>query len=203
MSRCRIALIVGGHGETEAVPILVRRIAGMSDPQLDVDFVSPFRVPEDKLRKTGELERYVEIAARRLAGQGGILVLLDCDWHEACAKKDAPELLLRAQSVRPHLPVTVVLACQEYETWFISAARSLRGKRGLAEDLEIVERPEEIRGAKEWLRNRMPRHRPYAETVDQPALTAELDIQEARRSPSFDKCYRSIEWLLSKTSVDQ
>jgi hypothetical protein len=96
----------------------------------------------------------------------------------------------------------VVLACQEFETWFIAAARSLRGKRGLPEDLEIPDLPEGIRGAKEWLRNRMPKHRPYAETVDQPALAAEFDLQEARRAPSFDKCFRSIEWLLSQAIVD-
>jgi hypothetical protein len=202
MNRARIALIVGGHGETEAVPILIRRIASAHDPGLHVDFVPTFRVPEDRLRKTSELERHVEIAARRLAGDGGILILLDCDWNAACAKRDAPELLHRARAVRPDIPISVVLACQEFETWFIAAARSLRGKRGLPEDLETPELPEGIRGAKEWLRNRMPRHRPYAETVDQPALTAAFDLQEARRAPSFDKCYRSIEWLLSHAIVD-
>lgn len=202
MNHARIALIVGGHGETRAVPILIRRVARAQVPELLVDFVPPFRVPEDRLRRTRELERHVEIAARRLAGKGGILILLDCDWSAACAKRDAPELLDRARSVRPDLPISVVLACQEFETWFIAAARSLRGKRGLPEDLEIPDLPEGIRGAKEWLRNRMPKHRPYAETVDQPALAAEFDLQEARRAPSFDKCFRSIEWLLSQAIVD-
>ena len=201
MSLSRVALIVSGHGETAAVPVLIRRIASRVDPSMGVDMPVVFRVPEDRLRKSGELERYVELSARKLDGKGGLFILLDCDWPSACAKQDAPQLLSRAQAVRPTLPLSLVLACMEYEAWFIAAPVSLRGKCGLAPDLEVVEDPESIRGAKSWLSKRMPRGSPYAETIHQASLTEAFDLDEARRSPSFDKCCRSLEWLLTKSIV--
>ncbi len=57
--------------------------------------------------------------------------------------------------------------------------------------------PEEVRGAKEWLSDRMEGTRRYKETLDQPGLTAVFDIASARpRSDSFDKCCREITRLL-------
>lgn len=197
MRQPRLAIIVGGHGECEAVPILIRRIASEMDASLSPEILPPFRAHEDKLRKEAELERYVELAARKLQGNGGILILMDCDWDESCPKFDAPPLLSRARACRPDMKVSVVLANREYEAWFIAASRSISGKRGLRAELEVIDDPESVRGAKEWLRNRMPRGRPYTETEDQPALTQEFDMQEAQRAPSFDKCYREVRWLLS------
>ena len=75
----RVASIVEGHGECEAVPILVRRIAQTLDPRLAPVVHPVIRVPGSKLVKQGEIERAIELAARKNAGQGGILVLLDCD----------------------------------------------------------------------------------------------------------------------------
>jgi len=198
MSRVHIAPIVEGHGEVQAVPMLIRRIAAEVDPELTAAVEPPIRVPANRLRKPGELERTVELAARKLGGTGGILILIDCDWDHGCPKWDGPALLRRAQSVRPDMPVSLVLAYREYEAWFIAAAESIRGRRGLVETLEVVADPEGIRGAKEWLSSRMPRNRPYSETTDQPALTQWFDIQAARRANSFDKCYREIVGLLNK-----
>ena len=80
MSCVRIAPIVEGHGEVQAVPILIRRIAAEIDVNLTVAIEPPIRVPANRLRKSGELERTVELAARKLGGAGGILILIDCDW---------------------------------------------------------------------------------------------------------------------------
>ncbi len=41
----RVACIVEGHGEVEAVPILIRRIAAELDPALVLDLSPVFRVP--------------------------------------------------------------------------------------------------------------------------------------------------------------
>jgi len=203
MRQPRLAIIVGGHGECEAVPILIRRIASEMDASLSPEILPPFRAHKDKLRKEDELERYVELAARKLGGKGGILILTDCDWDESCPKIDAPPLLSRARACRPDMKVSVVLANREFEAWFIAASRSISGKRGLRADLEVIDDPERVRGAKEWLRSRMPPDRPYTETEDQPALTQEFDMREAMRAPSFDKCYREIRWLLSVASEEK
>ena len=90
-----------------------------------------------------------------------------------------------------------VLAKTEYEAWFLAAAGSLAGQRGLDEILEPPDNPEAIRGAKGWLNARMPRGRGYRETIDQTAFTATFDMAAARQSsPSFDKLWRDVESLL-------
>lgn len=185
-----------GHGEVKALPILVRRVAEEGDWGLAVKVDPVFRVPASRLRQQGGLERYVENAARKMAARGGILILMDCDWENGCPKSDAPALLDRARRVRSNVPISVVLAYREYEAWFIAAAESLAGRRGLKENLSSDRHPEGIRGAKEWLSARMPRTQPYSETTDQPALTALFDMKRARRADSFDKCYREIEGML-------
>lgn len=197
MSRIRIAAIVEGHGEVEAVPVLIRRIVADLYPTVSLDILPPIRVPADRFKKQGELERTVDLAIRKLGRDGGLFILIDCDWDNGCPKLDAPDLLLRANSVRPGVPIALVLAYREYEAWFIAAAQSIRGQHGLSPTLEVVADPEGIRGAKEWLSKRMPPRRPYAETIDQPALTALFDYQAARRANSFDKCYREIVGLLN------
>ena len=73
----RIACVVEGHGDIEAVPIVVRRIAEQILPPVIVQVTAPLRTPKSKLVKPGELERAVELAARRVAGGGGVLVVLD------------------------------------------------------------------------------------------------------------------------------
>ena len=91
-----------------------------------------------------------------------------------------------------------MLAKHEFEAWFLAAAESLRGQRGLVDDIHAPNDPEAIRGAKEWLSQRMEDHRTYRETQDQPALAARFDIEQARQADSFDKCYRDIARLLDE-----
>lgn len=195
MTTCVISCIVEGHGEIEALPVLVRRVAGEIDPELVVHVPRPLRVPKDKLIASNELEQYVRVAAREVSGPGGVLVLIDAD--DDCPGVAGPELLRRAQDVITAGVVAVVVAKREYEGWFLAGAPSLSGRRGLFTSLETPHRPEEVRGAKEWLRDHMEGSRTYSEVVDQPALTAALDLDLTRQSSdSFDKCWREIERLL-------
>lgn len=198
MSSVRIAPIVEGHGEVEAVPVLIRRISSDVDPTLLPEILHPIRVPGNRLKKEGELERTVELAARKLGGIGGVLILLDCDWEDGCPKTDAPALLDRAQSIRPDLPVSLVLAYQEYEAWFLASLPSISEKLGIVDSQGFVPNPEGIRGAKEWLNRRMPRNQRYVETLHQAALTQLFDMRAARRANSFDKCYREIVGMLNR-----
>jgi len=191
----RIASIVEGHGECEAVPILVRRIAERLDPSLVIAVHPVIRMSASKLVKEGEIERAVELAARKNGGQGGIFILLDCD--DRCPAEEGPKLLRRAVNARKNLPISVVFAKREFEAWFLAAAESLRGQRALPSDLAGPADPEAIWGAKEWLGERMSRPHGYAEASDQPALTAVFDINAARRADSFDKCHREVLRLIS------
>ena len=198
MTGMKIAAIVEGHGECEAVPILIRRIAQTIDPGFVPKVLSPLRVPASRLLKEGEMERSVELAARKLQGRGGIVIIVDCDWENGCPAEEGPLLLRRAVAARGDLPITVVLAKKEFEAWFLAAAESLRGQHGLPDGLEPPPDPEEIRGAKEWLSDRMLPGRSYAETTDQPAMAAIFDMEMARRADSFDKCYREIKNMLEQ-----
>jgi hypothetical protein len=186
----RIGCIVEGHGDVEAVPILVRRLAHEIDPELAVETPRPIRVPKDRLLKTGELERHVELAARNTRGEGGVLVLVDSD--DDCPAELGPLLLSRVRKARADVPAAVVLAKREFEGWLLAGAGSLRGRRGLPNDLEGPEDPESVRGAKEWLSRKMPRFEPYRETLHQAPLTAALDFALARRARSFARCEREI-----------
>ncbi len=80
----------------------------------------------------------------------------------------------------------------------VSGRSGIPGHRGLPTDLVGPANPEEIRGAKEWLTDKMPPGRSYAETTDQPAFSDLFDMNAARRADSFDKCYREIKKMLEK-----
>jgi len=189
----RIACIVEGHGESESVPILIRRIARLVDSQLSVEIPHPIRIAKSKLLKAGELERAIALAAIQVEGRGAILVLVDSD--DDCPAQLAPALLARARAARSDLPIAVVLPNKEFESWFLASADSLGGRKGLPPDLAAPPNPEEVRGAKEWL-SRQFSSGCYAPAVDQASFTGAFDIELARRAPSFDKCYRDVVGLL-------
>jgi hypothetical protein len=160
-----------------------------------LDILKPIRQPRDRLVKAGELERAVELAALNVRPAGGVIVLLDSD--DDCPAILGPELLKRAQLAALGLPVFVILPQREFEAWFLAAAESLRGQRGLPAGLEPPQNPEGVRGAKEWLRNRTHEHA-YSPTIDQPALAAIMDLNQARAAASFDKCYRDLKALMER-----
>lgn len=186
-----IGLLVEGHGEVAAAPLLVRRIAA----QLSLPCIvrSVHREPRTALLKDGGLERAVTLLTHKVGVDGAVLVLLDADDDLPC--KLAPLLLSRAQRARPDRRIGMVLAEREYEAWFLAAAASLRGQRGLPDDLAPPPSFTVLRDAKGWLNRRMPRG--YSPTVDQPALTAVFDLGQARGAASFDKLIRELTRLLT------
>ena len=189
----KIAAIVEGDGEVEAVPVLIRRIGSEVSPLSPPTVLRPIRVRRQRILKEGELERYVGLAAVRAGDGGCILILLDANGD--CPAEIGPLLQRRARAAGPGCRVEAVLAKFEYETWLIAAAESIAGGRRIPPHTSAPEDPESVRGAKEWLRNRM--RGSYRPTADQAALTARFDMAAARRrSPSFDKMWRATTALL-------
>lgn len=91
---------------------------------------------------------------------------------------DRQAVLAAAKILREAFPVDrVVLAKCEYEAWYLAAAVSLQGHRGLPQNFAPPPEPERIRGAKERLASQMRGN--YSEVTDQPALTALLDLRAA------------------------
>ena len=192
----KIGCIVEGESEVETVPLLIRRIAGNLYPELPIVVPPPIRRPRNKVVKENELEKAVEFVARQIGGQGAIFIIFDSD--DDCPAELGPALFHRASQARSDLPIAVVLAKHEFEAWFLAAVESLRGQRGLRNDIHPPNDPEAIRGAKEWLSQQMENSRTYRETRDQPALATLFDIEQARQADSFDKCYRDIVRLLDE-----
>jgi hypothetical protein len=184
----KLGLIVEGHGEVEAAPVLVRRVLRVLAPELHPVILRPHRVARGQLVKEAELQRAIEFTARKVGEGGRILVLLDADDDLPCEL--GPRLLESARKKRPDRAISVVVATREYEAWFLAAAESLSGFRGLPEGLVAHPSAETVRNAKGWLDRLMPDG--YRETIDQPAFTNQFDLVAARRMDSFDKLVREI-----------
>lgn len=188
MIELTIAPIVEGHGEVFAVPALLRRLAATFTPDVQLAVARPIRRNRSSLLQAGELEKDVELAADMIRPSDAILILIDTDGD--CPAQLAAEIRQRASAARPDRRILVALAHCEYESWFVAAAASLASKRGLVASLVPPSRPESIRGAKEWLRNRMTGSRTYSETTDQVAFTHLFDIEAARTCRSFEHLCR-------------
>lgn len=186
----KIVPIVEGFGDVQAVRILLQRIAaeGLGVQYLEV--LPPIRVKRQRVVKPGEFERALDLAARQTTGDDGILILLDAEGD--CPSELAKEMLRRARTARADRRVRVVFPQRMYEAWFLAAAESIAGYRDLDVGLVAPTDPESNPNPKAWLSARMPPGRSYRETLDQPALTARLDLRAACASPSFRKLCRDI-----------
>ena len=191
--RVTIACVTEGHGEVRALPKLLHHIA-QEHKIWNPDVPEPFRRNRGTLIVPGGIEQAVQAQARRVASDGGVLVLIDAD--DDCPAELGPHLLGRARQARSDIPVSVVLANREFEAWFLAAAPSLAGHCVL-EEVAVPDDPEQIRGAKEWLSRQRTDGGRYSPTVDQAVLASHFDMKMARAgSPSFDKFCREIEVLL-------
>jgi Domain of unknown function (DUF4276) len=184
-----IYIIVEGHGEVNAVPVLLRRLAHERLERYDVQVFPPHRVPKGRMLNTNALERAATLGRRRIierGGRGGVMLLLDAD--RECPATLGRELLLRLRGAVQDLPTSVVLAKREYEAWFLAAASSLRGHERVRDTADAPADPEAIAGAKEYLvRELLVPEAAYSETVDQVAFTALMDFAQALRCRSFQK----------------
>lgn len=181
-----VSCIVEGHGEVAALPVLMRRLSNWRTPGIAVEVPHPIRVNKDRfLNRQEEFSRYLQLASAKCIGDGWILLLLDAD--DECPKELASRILERAAAVNVDAAVVVVVANREFEAWFIAAAKSLNGHRGLSVSVAEMATDAEIpRDAKGWLGARM--HGTYGETTDQPAFAALMDLEAAHaRSRSFRK----------------
>jgi len=205
----RVAPIVEGHGEVEAVRILLERAWREIVHGDYIDVLRPIRMPRSKLLKIGrrgergvttpderEIGRAVELAAAKLRGPFDvalpnlILILLDADYD--CPKDLAPAILEATSSRATECDIVCVLAKAEYETWFVAAAESLADYLTVLPNETIPEEPEQSGARKGWIAKRF-KSPSYKETVDQPRLTAAMDLKLCRqRAPSFDKLCREL-----------
>ena len=186
--------VIEGKGEVGAIPLLIRRICNELFGIFKLRTSPPVRITKSKLVRGGELERAIRLAQMTNHALGPVLVVLDAD--DDCPATLGPLLKSRAFAIISPDAVSIVIPKYEFETWFLTAARSLSGRRGLREGLVPPPEPTAIRGAKEWLTRNMIPGRKYSPSVDQAALVAGMDLTAARSCRSFDRLCREIERLV-------
>ncbi|MCV7199839.1 DUF4276 family protein [Mycobacterium angelicum] len=191
MTQLKVGVIVEGHGDVDAIPVLIRRIAELHEI-FDTVILRPFRVNRSRFNeKFDDFER-----ALRYLSQNSHVIAVVLDADDDCPRDLCSNLRLRAREIVKHLPVSIVAANKEFEAWLLAAIESLRGRCGVRTDAVCPSNVEEIRGAKQRVEAMMD-NRIYSETVDQVKLAANMDLRIARQnSRSFDKFVRDIKGVL-------
>lgn len=210
MSRAKIIPIVEGHGEEEAVPLLLARWLRLRrfdryfevrQTAVNAKGSSRLKAPYNPARHLG-IEYWVEVALRD--NPDAIVVVLDSD--DECLAPSAsggvgPRLLQRARAVT-HLPIGVVVANREYEAWFLASLTTLRARGHFAPGVRLKHpvQPEVPRDCKGLIASLMGVPR-YEERVHQRQLTESMSLSAgvARRAPSFGKLLRDLERVTRET----
>ena len=203
--RLIVAPVVEGHGEERSVRTLFDRIGR---ELLGLEYVGtckPVRKPRTALvsERSADLFKAVGLSALNLkaaldrdpvGASGLVLVLIDANGD--CPAELGPELHDRAVAARSDVPVRVALAVREYETWFAAAADSLGAYLTLRDGEVAPAAPEASKQRKKWVEDRYTGggDAKYSETVDQPSMTAAMDLAVVRdRCPSFARLCRVLE----------
>ena len=197
-----IASIVEGDGDVAAVPGLLRRILGKRFGRYDIQAskAKPANGKPNLLKKFEQFLRYAIIDSC-----DAILVIVDAD--EQCPVEQAGKLAARAAALNLAVPVAIVYAKSEYETWFISnltdcTGETIRDRLGISDTEHAPDNVEDIRGAKGWLNERMPGDRAYKETEDQGPLTYHIDLDLTHgKSRSFRRLCDAVGELVY--AIDQ
>ena len=118
----RLLMIVEGHGDVRAVPVLVRRILE-SHGIYDVQLLPPQRRGEHPSVKR-LFDNYFLAAIKDNAA---ILWIMDFDSKEyECPYIESNELLARAHALRPGWPLKVAFLVKEYEALFLHDEQATR-----------------------------------------------------------------------------
>lgn len=190
----RLLPIVEGHGEVAAAPILLRRLSYEAE-QYQLTVLSGIRANKTQLITREGLDKVLQ-AARRI-GCDAILILIDADGD--CPKDLASQLLNFAAEIAGDIPLEVVIAQQEYEAWFLASIEALRGHRDMRPDAISRDDPENPRGAKAHLQQRMVGGRRYVETKHQAAFSELISLSGAyAKCRSFRKLTRAFGVLHEK-----
>jgi hypothetical protein len=192
-----IAPIVEGKGEEDALPILIRKIA--QERGVYPRIAKPFRLDAGKMMKPDELARAISFQSTRVGPVGGVLVLRDGDdKNMTCV--DIADRLRAASSTGVNARVEVVVAIQEYESWFLASMDSLRSHSSVRDDAEYLGDPESPRDAKGRLRDMMTES--YRETLHQARFSSLIDLQQAGpRSRSLRRLIHAVELLCGTSGV--
>lgn len=170
--------VVEGHGEVEALPILLRRIAGELHGRHDIRILRPRRIPRDRF-KPHTVVPYAEELAREIEVGTCILIVFDAD-------DDCP--LPYAGAFGTPENARLALADREFEAWILADTEdpAVLRRMGVKQDLKAL------------VAERLGR--PYRPVTDGPKLVATLDLARAQtNSRSFRHLVKVVRELVKAT----
>lgn len=140
--------IVEGHGEIDAVPLLLRKVLHEELHIFDLQIANPYRLPRSKIGKFGsELASAIKLGGLKIAGtRGGVMIIADAD--DDCPADMHALFVEFCRENAFGFPVAFVLANREYEAWLIACGQAMRGHNSVRDDAYSHNDPETIRGAK-------------------------------------------------------
>ena len=201
-----IQAVVEGHGEVLAVPAMLdrwfkrRRFHNFrAAPRAVRAFGHSSIKAQARPNTSVGIEHWVSIA--RTGGAHGILVVVDaetdCDTRQAAGGPPlGPELRARAEAAAGGIPVAVVVADHEFESWFLAHERPFRAAGVLSQAASGLARDvDSIGEAKGTLRSLIVGG--YEPRTHQPQLAARMSFSRAAlgRSRSLTKLNTELERL--------
>ncbi|AZQ69132.1 DUF4276 family protein [Silicimonas algicola] len=195
----KIFLIVEGHGEERALPVLVRRILYERLGIFDFLVEAPYRMARSRIALFGEeLSKAVRLGRGKVldgAGRGGIIILLDAD--DDCPKDLQDKFQIYIEEIGIDVPVAFVAANREYEAWFICCAEDLRHHKLILNNAQNHQNAETVRDAKgHFERHVMVPEASYSETIEQEKFSAIINLDNVGVAcRSFQKLCKEIERL--------
>ena len=179
--------IVEGHGEVQAVPVLLRRLLVEAEIW-GVGVGKPIRRTRSELATEEGIARSISLAHGK-PDCAAILVLFDSD--DDCPALLGPKVQEWADAAARGTPCAVCIAHREYEAWFLATLDSIGPKLG-KNNVQPHPDPESPGGAKGQIRLRMM-GRGYKEIMHQPKFSDYLCLSDAfKRSRSFRKLVKSF-----------
>lgn len=190
----RVGVVVEGHGEVQAVPILVRRIA-LEIFGIHVDVQPPHRLARSKMCQPSELLRALSLQTARAGRDGGVLVVFDADDDEPAAVAQEVRDIAAQRDGR----IGVAVAVKEFEAWFLAGLPSLTSHRDVRDDAAYAGDPQGRRNCKKQLELMMTSS--YSETRHQPAFSSILNLELAQaNAPSFRHLITAVGIVLGERS---
>ena len=189
--------IVEGHGEMQALPVLLRKIAGERFGIWNPPLLTPGRYPASQLLRCEESvwvpgPGLIKAAGHaRNEGATALLVLLDAD--DFCVKTASEAVGPALAGATGFDAARIVFAVREYEAWLLASAETLQDGA-----LVYPNDPEQPRDAKGALERHLGLPFPYNARTEQPAFSAKINLSLCHeRSRSFRQLTKDFKELLT------
>ena len=198
-----IVPIVEGPGEVPALPDLMYRILSQmyQRPDVMVGWGKGGVVnAKGRYKLENNLAKFVQHALNK-PDCAAILILVDAD--DDCPVTKAQELASRGQKIGANVPIEVVYAHREYESWFLASWDTVKCSVGLADTRSPGSAVENVADPKQWITNLLPKGQSYKPTKDQSNCSRAIDLDLAHKnSRSFQRLCHALEQLAGAMGQD-